>query len=64
MKDGSGYDRPVVEPDNLMTGGFQTGRFDASPKAGTGRSASRWAMAFAVLWVFGIGSRVAIPLAG
>ncbi len=62
-EDGSRYDRPLVEPDNFMTGGFQTGRFDASPRTSTGRSAARWALAFAVLWIAGIGSLVAIPLA-
>ncbi|HAS12872.1 MAG TPA: hypothetical protein DCS55_20545 [Acidimicrobiaceae bacterium] len=53
----------MVEPENLMTGGFQTGRFDASPRPQTGRSSARWALAFAVLWVAGIGSLVAIALA-
>lgn len=63
MRDDSSYDRPMIEPDNLMTGGFQSGRFDASPQVATGRSASRWALALAVLWVGGVGSLVAIPLA-
>lgn len=37
MDDNGSYDRPMVEPDNLMTGGFQTGRFDTSDTA-TGAS--------------------------
>lgn len=58
-----GYERPLVEPDNLMTGGFQSGRFDASPRTSTGRSSAVWALVFAVLWIFGVGSLVAIGMA-
>ncbi|MFP5578873.1 MAG: hypothetical protein ACLGIZ_11665 [Acidimicrobiia bacterium] len=61
MRDES-YDRPLVEPDNMLTGGFQTGRFDAGPNPMTGRSAARWALFLAVLWLGGIGSLVALGL--
>lgn len=57
------YERPLIEPENLMTGGFQTGRFDAAPNAAGGRSAARWSIALAVLWIGGIGSVAAIALA-
>lgn len=56
------YDRPLVEPDNMFTGGFQTGRFHAGPDAMSGRSAARWSLGFAVLWIGGVGSLVAVAL--
>lgn len=56
------YDRPLIEPDNMLTGGFQTGRFDATPNTVTGRSAARWALVLAVLWIWGVGSLIALAL--
>lgn len=60
--DRSTYERPLVEPDNRMTGGFQSGRFDASPQASTGRSAARWSLLLGALWIAGLGSLVALLL--
>lgn len=40
------YERPLIEPDNMLTGGFQSGRFDAAPNVSTGRSAARWGLAW------------------
>jgi hypothetical protein len=61
---GRTYDRPIIEPDNMMTGGFQTGSYDAAPRTSTGRMAAWASLAFAVVWVGGLGSMVAIAAAG
>jgi len=58
-----GYERPLVEPDSRMLGGFQTGRYDASPNVTTGRAAARWSVALAVIWLFGLASLVAVGAA-
>jgi hypothetical protein len=58
------YERPLIEPDNMLTGGFQTGRYDASPREATGRSAARWSLVFAVLWLGGLASLPAIAMGG
>ncbi|MGK2947635.1 MAG: hypothetical protein ACSLFP_03615 [Acidimicrobiales bacterium] len=57
------YERPMVEPDNLMTGGFQSGRYDAAPQVRTGRTAARRSLILSVLWLGGVGSLVALPMA-
>jgi len=59
-----GYERPTIEPDNLMTGGFQTGRFDAAPRVSSGRTSAVVGLVLAVVWIFGVGSLVAICCAG
>jgi hypothetical protein len=60
MRTGGKYERPVVEPDNLMTGGFQTGRFDATPQVSTGRTCAVMGLVLAVVWILGVGSLAAI----
>jgi hypothetical protein len=57
------YERPLIEPENLMTGGFQSGTYDASPRAEAGESAALWSLVFAVLWIGGFGSLIAVPMA-
>jgi hypothetical protein len=57
------YERPLIEAENLMTGGFQTGTYDAAPRVKTGESAALWSLVFGVLWIGGIGSLIAVPMA-
>ena len=57
------YERPLIEPENLMTGGFQTGTYDAAPRVEAGESAALWSLVFAVLWIGGFGSLIAVPMA-
>lgn len=58
-----GYERPLVESDSRVHGGFQSGRYDASPNVATGRVAARWSVALAVIWGFGLASLVAVGAA-